>query len=87
LLRIVVIPQTLRLAAPPFLNICMMIVKGTSLISVIGVWELTLAGREVVERTFAPFQVLGGVAVIYFCICFTLASVGRALEAQRRYVY
>ena len=87
LLRIVVLPQTLRVAAPPFVNICMMIVKGTSLISVIGIWELTLAGREVVERTFAPFQILGGVALIYFCICFTLATIARRLEAQRRYVH
>jgi His/Glu/Gln/Arg/opine family amino acid ABC transporter permease subunit len=87
LLRIVVFPQVIRLAAGPSINICMMIVKGTSLISVIGIWELTLAGREVVERTFAPFQVLGGVALIYFCICFTLATLGRRLEANTRYVH
>lgn len=87
LLRIVVFPQTFRIAAPPFINICMMIVKGTSLVSVIGIWELTLAGREVVERTFAPFQILGGVALIYFCICFTLATIGRRLEASRHYAH
>jgi polar amino acid transport system permease protein len=87
LLRIVVLPQVVRLAAAPSINICMMIVKGTSLISVIGIWELTLAGREVVERTFAPFQVLGGVALIYFCICFTLATIGRRFEASTRYVH
>lgn len=87
LLYIVILPQTIRIAAPPFLNICMMIVKGTSLVSVIGIWELTLAGREVVERTFAPFEILGGVALIYFCICFILAAVGRWLEASRRYVH
>jgi polar amino acid transport system permease protein len=87
LLRIVVLPQVVRVAAAPSVNICMMIVKGTSLISIIGIWELTLAGREVVERTFAPFQILGGVALIYFAICFTLATIARRLEVSNRYVH
>ena len=57
-------------------------VKGTSLVSVIGLWELTLAGRQVVERTLAPFQVFGGVAAIYFIICYGLALCGRAMERR-----
>ncbi len=82
LLLIVVVPQALRLAGPPFVNTCVMLVKGTSIVSVIGLWELTLAGRQVVERTLAAFQVFGGVAAIYFVICFALTSLGRALERR-----
>jgi His/Glu/Gln/Arg/opine family amino acid ABC transporter permease subunit len=79
---IVVIPQALRLAGPPFLNTCIMLVKGTSIVSVIGLWELTLAGRQVVERTLAPFQVFGGVAAIYFVICYTLALGAGVMERR-----
>lgn len=82
LLLIVVAPQALRLAGPPFVNTCVMLVKGTSIVSVIGLWELTLAGRQVVERTLAAFQVFGGVAAIYFVICFALTSLGRAMERR-----
>lgn len=85
LMGIVVVPQALRLAGPPFVNTCIMLVKGTSLVSVIGLAELTLSGREVVERTLAPFQVFGGVALIYFIICYGLSLCGSALEAHLSY--
>ena len=86
LLRIVIFPQAFRVAAPPFVNTCMMLIKSTSLVSIIGIWELTAAGREVTERTFAPFQMFGGVAVIYFSICYSLSLLARYLEERFRYV-
>lgn len=85
-LLIVVVPQALRLAGPPYVNTLIMLVKGTSLVSIIGIWELTLAGRQIVERTLAAFQIFGGVAFIYFVICFSLSSFARYLERRVRYV-
>jgi His/Glu/Gln/Arg/opine family amino acid ABC transporter permease subunit len=82
LLTLVVMPQALRVAGPPFVNTCVMLVKSTSIVSVIGLWELTLAGRQVVERTQAPFQIFGGVAAIYFLICYGLTLLGRTLETR-----
>jgi polar amino acid transport system permease protein len=64
-----------------------MLIKSTSLVSIIGIWELTAAGREVTERTFAAFQIFGGVAVIYFCICYGLGLLSRHLEERFRYVH
>ncbi|HEX3954581.1 MAG TPA: amino acid ABC transporter permease [Stellaceae bacterium] len=86
-LQIVIFPQAFRIAAPPFVNTCMQLIKSTSLVSIIGLWELTMAGREVVERTFAPFQIFAGVALIYFCVCFSLASYGRYLEKRLHYAH
>jgi His/Glu/Gln/Arg/opine family amino acid ABC transporter permease subunit len=82
LMTIVVVPQALRLAGPPFVNTCIMLVKGTSLVSAIGLGELTMTGSQVVERTLAPFQVFGGVAAIYFVICYSLSLCGRAMERR-----
>ena len=59
----------------------------SSLVSIIGLWELTMAGREVVERTLTPFQIFAGVALIYFCLCYSLATYGRQLENRMRYVH
>lgn len=87
MLRMVIFPQAFRVAAPPFVNTCMMLIKSTSLVSIIGLWELTSAGREVTERTFAPFQMFGGVALIYFCICYSLSLIARRLEERFRYVH
>jgi His/Glu/Gln/Arg/opine family amino acid ABC transporter permease subunit len=86
-LRIIIFPQAFRLAAPPFLNTCLVLIKSTSLVSIIGLWELTLAGREVVERTLAAFQIFAGVGLIYFCICYSLSRFGRYLEERMRYAH
>ena len=82
MLRIVIFPQALRLASPPFVSLCANLVKATSLVSIVGLWELTMASREIVERTLAPFQIFIGAATIYFCICYTLAMYGRYLERR-----
>ena len=82
MVRTVILPQALRLAAPPYVSLCVSLVKATSLVSIVGLWELTMASREVVERTLAPFQIFIAAAVIYFCICYTLALYGRHLERR-----
>lgn len=82
MLQIVIFPQALRLASPPFISLCANLVKATSLVSIVGLWELTMASREIVERTLAPFQIFLGAAAIYFCICYTLALYGKYLERR-----
>jgi His/Glu/Gln/Arg/opine family amino acid ABC transporter permease subunit len=82
MLTIVIFPQALRLAAPPYISLCANLVKATSLVSIVGLWELTMASREVVERTLAPFQIFIGAAVLYFCICYSLACYGKYLERR-----
>jgi polar amino acid transport system permease protein len=85
MLRIVIFPQALRLALLPFLNTCMVLIKSTSLVSIIGIWELTLAGREVAERTSAAFQAFAGVGLIYFLICYSLSYCSQHIEGRMRY--
>jgi His/Glu/Gln/Arg/opine family amino acid ABC transporter permease subunit len=82
MLWIVILPQAFRLSAPPFVNLCANLIKATSLVSVVGLWELTMASREVVERTLAPFQIFGGAALLYFCMCYALARYGKYLEGR-----
>jgi His/Glu/Gln/Arg/opine family amino acid ABC transporter permease subunit len=83
----IVVPQALRVAGPPYINTCIMLVKGTSLVSIIGLSDVTFVGRQIVERTLAPFEIFGGVAVIYFIICFSLSSCGHYLERRASYVH
>jgi His/Glu/Gln/Arg/opine family amino acid ABC transporter permease subunit len=82
MLQIVIFPQAMRLAAPPFVNLCINLIKATSLVSIVGLWELTMASREVVERTLAPFQIFLAAAALYFCICYALALYGKHLERR-----
>lgn len=80
MLRKVIAPLVLRYALPPYINVCVMSVKASSILSIISVWELTFAAREIIERTLAVFTVLGIAAAIYFVMCFGLDRAGRQLE-------
>ena len=83
----IVLPQALRVAGPPYINTVIMLVKGTSLVSIIGLADVTFVGRQIVERTLAPFEIFGGVALIYFVICFVLSRCGAYLERRATFVH
>lgn len=75
-------PLVLRYSLPAYLNTCVMAVKATSILSIIGVWELTFASRQIIERTLETFSVLSAAAAMYFVICFTLDRLSRRLELR-----
>jgi polar amino acid transport system permease protein len=83
----IVLPQAFRVAGPPYINTLIMLVKGTSLVSIIGLADVTFVGRQIVERTLAPFEIFGGVAMIYFIICFALSRCGAYLERRTSFVH
>jgi His/Glu/Gln/Arg/opine family amino acid ABC transporter permease subunit len=80
--RIVVLPQAFRIALPPLLNLCSIIVKSTSLVSIIGVWELTYATREIVMRTVLPFEFFIFAMIIYFVVCYSIVRASKFLESK-----
>jgi His/Glu/Gln/Arg/opine family amino acid ABC transporter permease subunit len=78
--RKIVVPLVTRYTLPAYVNVCVMTIKASSVLSIISVWELTLAAREIIERTFAVFTILGTAAALYFVMCFGLDRLGRRLE-------
>jgi polar amino acid transport system permease protein len=82
ILHEILLPQATRIAIPPLLNNSLTAIKQTSYVSVVGVWELTYAAREVVERTLASFQIFLGVMAIYFLICYPLSLFARWCERR-----
>jgi His/Glu/Gln/Arg/opine family amino acid ABC transporter permease subunit len=82
LLRKVVGPLTVRYSLPPYVNVCVMSIKASSVLSIISVWELTLAAREIIERTLWVFSTLGVAAFFYFVMCFALDRASRRLERR-----
>lgn len=78
--------QALRVIGAPYVNTVIMVVKGTSLVAVIGVTELTFVGRQIVERTLEPFLIFGVVAGLYIVICYSLSLLARYLERKIGYV-
>jgi His/Glu/Gln/Arg/opine family amino acid ABC transporter permease subunit len=84
-MRAVIVPQAMRYAIPPIVNIGLMCIKFTALVSIINVWELTYAGKEMSEVTLKPFHVYMEVAFVYFIFCFSLSRLGLFLEKKIHY--
>jgi polar amino acid transport system permease protein len=80
-LRLVILPQALRIAVPPTVGFLVQLVKSTSLASIIGFAELTRVGQQVNNATYEPLLVFGTVSAIYFALCFPLSLASRWLEA------
>ena len=66
--------------APPTTNEFIQLVKGSSLLSVIGVYELTRSGQTIIARTFAAFEIYVGIAIFYLVVIGALSTVSSYLE-------
>src|SRR5262249_8058494 len=81
-LRLVVLPQALRIALPPTAGFAVQAIKSTSLASVIGFVELSRAAQIVNNATFRPLLVYASVAAIYFVMCWPLSFLSQRLERR-----
>jgi len=83
-MRHVILPQALRLTLPPLGNEFVILLKDTSIVSVIGVVELTQIGRIFSAQTFLVIETWLGVALIYFVMTYALTLGLRSLERRLR---
>ncbi len=81
-MRYVILPQAAKIAVAPTVGFLVLLVKSTSLASIIGFVELTRAGQIINNATFRPFLVFGIVAAIYFVLCWPLSVLSRHLERR-----
>ncbi len=59
-------------------------VKDTSLVGIIGIFELYRTGQKLVSDTFLPFEVWTGVAVMYIIVVFAIDLIVRLVEHRLR---
>jgi polar amino acid transport system permease protein len=81
-MRMVVLPQALRIATPPTVGFMVQIIKNTSLASVVGFVELARSGQLINNSVFEPFLVYVVIAVLYFAMCFPLSRWSQRLERR-----
>jgi len=85
-LAYVVFPQAIRRFLPPWINSVADAVKGTALLSLVGIVDLMLAIQQVIGRTYEPMPLYILGALIYFAINYGLSSLSRLLEARYAYI-
>ncbi|MBF5046024.1 MULTISPECIES: ABC transporter permease subunit [Myxococcaceae] len=83
-MRHVVLPQAFRHALPPLTNEAIALLKDSSLVSIIGMAELTRSGQELASQLAAPLAVWPAVALFYLLVTFPLTRLAGGLERRLR---
>lgn len=81
-MRLIVLPQALRRMLPAITNQSIISLKDTSLLSVIGIADLTQQGQIQASATFEAFKIWLIVGVIYFVIIYLLSMLANFLERR-----
>ncbi|WP_445682426.1 amino acid ABC transporter permease [Radicibacter daui] len=80
----IIAPQALAFAIGPLIGLAVNQLQVTSLVSVVGVMDLTKVGNILNMRTLKPFVVWTVVGAVYFIIARLIAALGGALERRLR---
>ncbi len=80
--RRILVPQTIRLVLPAIVSEIVIIIKNSSLVSVIAVTEVTRVSQQMASNSFRPLESYVAAGVIYLIICFVVALAGLALERR-----
>lgn len=81
-LRLVIVPQAMKVILPPLVGQYVLLIKDTSVVSVIGVMELTRVGWVTVVRIPEGLMVFSLVGALYFVISYPLILLSNYLERR-----
>lgn len=82
--RHIVFPQALRTILPPLGNDFVAMVKDSSLVSVLGVTDITQLGKVTAAGNFRYFETYNVVALVYLTMTISLSLVLRNFERRMR---
>lgn len=78
----IILPQAIRIAIPSLVNGFSGILKGSSLISVLSITELTRAGQLIYTRTSRPFEIYITIALLYFLMTYIVSLLAKIIESK-----
>lgn len=81
-LRVVVLPQAMRVVLPPLGNFVIGLLKDTALASAVAAPELMFRARNLVDKTFLSTQIYMATAAIYLAMSLPLGYLTRLAEAR-----
>jgi len=85
-MRKIILPQSIPLIIPPTGNQFIAMLKDSSLVSVIGVWELMFLARTLGNKTFNHLEMLITAALLYWMMSMVLEFIQSRIERKFRKV-
>ncbi len=76
----VILPQVIARILPSLTNEVVSLIKNSSIVSVMAIFDLTTQGRNIVSETAMPFEIWFVVAAIYLCLTLSLSALSAWLE-------
>ena len=83
-MRRIILPQAIPLIIPPTGNQFIAMLKDSSLVSVIGVWELMFLARTLGNKTFNHMEMLITAALMYWILTMVLEFIQSRIERRYR---
>ncbi len=80
--RRILLPQALRISIPPLINEFILLLKASSLVSVVGIAELTRVSMNIASLTYRPLEAYVGGGLFYLAINLCLAALGALAERR-----
>jgi len=80
----IILPQALRRILPPLTGQAISLIKDSSLVSVIAVYEMTMQANAIVAETFLVFEVYFTIAAVYLVVTMSLSQLVNYLEKRMK---
>lgn len=78
----ILLPQAFKIALPSLVNELILLVKASSLVSLVGITELTRTSQALSSATYRPLEIFTAAAALYLVLNLSLALLGRSLERR-----
>ena len=82
--RLVVVPQMVTVVLPPLANQAVVLIKETSVASLIAAPELMLAAKDLASEFYMPLEIYLLAGLMYLLLAFPMSLIARWLEARLR---
>jgi polar amino acid transport system permease protein len=76
------VPQAVRLTLPSLSNEAITMVKASSLISVVGVLELTRLAQNIAASSYKPLPAYAAAGLVYLIVTSAVGALGKRLERK-----
>ncbi|MDR1606072.1 MAG: amino acid ABC transporter permease [Streptococcaceae bacterium] len=86
-MRLIILPQAIRMIYPPLTNQVVNLIKNTSTVAIISGADLMFTAKSWSSMNMSYIPAFVGVGCLYFLLCFPLATLARRMEEKNKKAY